>query len=99
VAKGQSSQTIKENNFKTNKKIALRCKSYDPGSAFLGLKVNTKRIAKTAVIAISSRITLLISTIEIKRLDFSDSLFKGRQSSEYPNDIGYTSPYIDFHGT
>jgi len=39
--------------------FATCCKSYDPGSIFLGLKVNTKKIAKTAVMTIASRISLL----------------------------------------
>ena len=52
MAKGQGIREAKRSHFKTSEKLAMRCKSYDPGSTFLGLKVKTNKIAKTAVIAI-----------------------------------------------
>jgi hypothetical protein len=90
VAKGQSAQTIKENNSKKlSEKLALRCKSYDPGSTFLGLKVKINKILKTAVIAISSRITLLISTIPKPiKIFVSVTIARGFQIKEYINEAG-----------
>jgi hypothetical protein len=79
---------LRENGFQAET-LLHRCKSYDPGSTFLGLKIKTKKIAKTAVIAISSRITLLISTVDAN--DFgttAEASNNGLQSREYPDDTG-----------
>jgi|GEM_PF-5250477 len=73
---------------------------YEPGSTFLGLKVNTNKTLKTAVIAISSRITLLKSTVE----EFDSNVKSGRgcQIGEYPNEkpiLLLAKGYPDIHGT
>jgi hypothetical protein len=104
VAKRQSIKETKKNNFKRNEKLGTHCKSYDSASctynflkkkqkasynqSFLGLNVNTKKLAKTNVIAITSRMILLKSTVG--KLDKFVLVPRGAgcHIGEYPNETG-----------
>ena len=81
---------LRENGFQAET-LLPRCKSYDPGSTFLGLKVKINKITNIAVRAMSSRITLLISTtpqVVNTVFSFISLYLLGFKIKEYANDTG-----------